>query len=356
MQARQKYQFTGGDGYAKQQEDEWDQSPEKEWYPKKKRQAVQRGIEEPEVKHEEELQDNQQWEMGNDWDEEDQMENEGEEEDGHWTGEQQAEEEYQEEDPMQAIEEEEQWYEEGEAEPMEEDQEQEEMAQQEAWEEEEQAPVPAPKLAIGKHSTPRYIPLNSGKGSMTSKGVIQGHPTPLTHPRNVINQYHSKAFGGGKGHIHPIQDPNHPVHKGLGWIQNQGKMNPQPMMAQMGEWTPPPFPPPPFPTTYRAPPFVHIPGCGMPIQFIEHGYMGGGGGRQPDISYKPQRGNRPQGKRMSPDDEEDSSNEMQDDLPEGKIVGPYNRGTKKGRVKAHKKQVWVDIGGKRHLASYWEYE
>ena len=129
-------------------------------------------------------------------------------------------------------------------------------------------PVPAPVLKPAQNINPSFIPLNMGVGkggqAIAVSGAAKGYHTPLTRP--VVTQ---NPLIAGKGWVHPIQDPMHPVHIGKGWIDTSLQMSSPPMLK--GGWVPPS--PPPYPQQYPpVPKGVWVPPQQYPSNY--QGYQG----------------------------------------------------------------------------------
>ena len=111
------------------------------------------------------------------------------------------------------------------------------------------APILVPTPMRNRGGQPVFIPLHTSKGPSPVEPKVMGHPTPLSHPRNLSNPLAQNA-GRPLPILPPIMDPNHPVNQGRGWIamptsrQKGGKVasgwmppqppQPQPQSIRMG--------------------------------------------------------------------------------------------------------------------------
>ena len=205
------------------------------------------------------------------------------------------------------------------------------------------APIPAPMLEPAQKCNPSFVPLNMGAGGgkhMTAaKGTGKGYHTPLTRP--VVMQ---NPLITGKGWVHPIQDPAHPVHTGKGWIDTSQYALRPPM--QKGTWTPPC--PPPYPNMH---PLNHQTSPGFE-RFMRHA-TSAAAEMPPGWTFGMH--SRPNNK-ANAQLREFALNAGYDASEESEAAPQYMampKGKGKGKGKAHKKTIWINIQGQIHPAYYW---
>ena len=194
---------------------------------------------------------------------------------------------------------------------------------------ETEVPVPAPSLAYIQHkkgaSRPLFVPLNKGKGGQgheKSGMSMVGYPTPLTHPCSQRNPIPPKG-----GWPHPINDPQHPVFRGKGWIQRPT------------EWIPP------------QPPRMgyQLPGShNRPMQFVEFGHL-----HYPEY-HGPMHQVIPQGipHMMTHDTGAEPSEDTDDSEQQMFLHRRPNRRRAIMRDRPRKHKVWLNVQGHKVLASY----
>ena len=226
----------------------------------------------------------------------------------------------------------------------------EENPEDEQWMEDQEedqdqdAPLPAPELvptpmrARGKQ--PVYIPLHTGKGSKTNNQMTMSYPTPLSHPRPINNPL-LRTEGRPRPILPPIMDPNHPVHKGKGWIMvgNQWQKGGKPIHG----WIPPQPPqyPPPCMVDYHQHPRAH----NQPYHPMEHGH---------NVGYMEQQYRITPPGMMGPNAMNWDRNEIDTEQESSERTAPRrSRKRKVAHGQPQKRKVILTIKGIQVPAYYW---